>query len=980
MNQELTIKIKGYYSFPSDLSEVPEGALSAAQNIVIDRESIAEPRRGFGYLTHGSGVQSQFSNASYRANKIFFYQNKILSHYDTNLLAYHDSTSGWINYSGTYTPPSTTIPVRSTQANENFYFTSSKGVFKLDSYTGTPSAVGVPQALDVQATIAAQITPTGNTTNGSSVITSVSSISGLAIGMSVSGTGIPGNSYVTSFNGTTITINNNASATGTGVTLTIGIPSTWLATSASNGLNTTGYRVMWTITDANQNLIQGAPSGFAQVVNTTASTAAPIVNFSLPSGITVNHQYQIYRSAAVGSGITPSDEEGLVYQGSPVANDLTYGTISVLDIVPDALRGATIYTAASQQGLVNSNSTPPLANDIAIFRNTMFFANTSTLQNYNLTLLGTGTPAGIQSGDTITIGGITYTASSSENSTSGQFAVAPVFLLITTGTVSSSSTSMTSVGSTVGLANGMSISGNNIPSGTYITNISGSTVTMSQAATGAASGQSVTFTGDSAAQAIRDTALSLVRVINRYSSSTVYAYYVSSIQGLPGEILLQSREVGAASFALVSSRSTCWSPALPTSGTTQVSTNSVNKNYLYFSKDQQPEHVPVGNFIPVGSGDKNILRIIALRDSLFILKEDGIFYLTGTDSTNFQVWPLDYTAILIAPESAVSLNNQIYALTTQGVVSVTQNGVAIMSHGIEQDLMSLIAENYTTLKNTSFGVAYESSRAYYLFCISNANDTAPTQYYRYNYITNAWTYAPLSKNCGSVNPVDDKLYLGNASVNIIDVENKNYTYSDYADYQSTQTISNVSGTQVAITSTDTISVGSIIFQTNSVFGTVTAVNSITGVCTTSLPTQLVNGAADILAPIACSIQWVPFSFKNPGLIKQFSEAVPLFKADFNGTANVTFSSDINPGSYSEPIAGGNVGGWGLFAWGGPSETALGVPWGGDPRRRPIRVGVPRNQQWCTLLTVAFSQAYGYSPWQLQGISLIGNVISERTDN
>lgn len=980
MTQSLNIKIKGVYTYPSDLSEVPEGALAVGDNIVVDRDSIAEPRRGFGYLTHGEGIQSVFSDPSYRAKKYFFYQNKILCNYDTNLFAYHDSTTGWVDYSGTYDQPASNVPIRSIQANQNFYFTTSLGVYKLDTYNATPVAIGVPQSLDITATIAASKTPTATTTSSSNVLTSVSSVSGIAIGMSVSGTNIPANTYVTDLNGTTVTMSNAATGSGS-VTVTFGIPSTWLATAASSGTNTTAYRMMWIYTDANNNLIQGAPSQIAQVSNTTGATAAVILNFSIPPGITTAYSYQIYRSPAVANGVTPNDEGQLVYQGSPSSADLTYGQISVLDIVPDSLRGAFIYTAASQEGLAAQNTPPPLANDLAVFRGSQFFANTSTAQSYTLTLLGTGSPAGIQSGDTVTINGITFTAGSTEDTSTGTFAVAPVFASSGVTCTTNGSTSLTSVSDTTGIAVGQLVTGTHIPDGTFVTALpGGSTVTISQSATNSGAGESVTFTGDSAAQAIRDTALSLVRVINRYASSTLFAYYLSGPNDLPGQILIRARTVGTSTFYLTSTRSTCWSPTLPSSGTNQASTNSTNKNYIYYSKTNEPESVPAGYYIPVGSADANILRIIALRDSLFILKEDGIFYLTGSDPSNFQVWPLDYTAILIAPESAVSLNNQIYCLTTQGIVSVTQNGVAIMSHPIEQELTDLIEINYTTLQSKSFGIAYESSRAYYLFCITESTDTEATQYWRYNYLTSNWTHSSMTKTCGGVNPANDKLYLGNATLPITDVENKNLNYSDYADYSSTQTISDVSGRTVTISSSDTIVVGSIIFQSASVFGTVESVDPIAGTVMTTLATDLVAGAADVLAPISCVLQWVPLTFANPGITKQFREATPLFKAEFNGTATLSFSSDVYPGEVSETLTGGNVGGWGLFGWGGPSETPLGVPWGGNPRRRPIRVMVPRNQQRCTILNISFSHAYGYSPWQLQGISLIGNNVSERTSN
>ena len=61
-----------------------------------------------------------------------------------------------------------------------------------------------------------------------------------------------------------------------------------------------------------------------------------------------------------------------------------------------------------------------------------FYANTKGKQNFFLTLISaTGTAPGLVLGDTITINGITYTASASEVPASGNF------LLVTSGTASS---------------------------------------------------------------------------------------------------------------------------------------------------------------------------------------------------------------------------------------------------------------------------------------------------------------------------------------------------------------------------------------------------------------------------------------------------------------------------------------------------------------------------------------------------------------
>ena len=844
MAQNLTLKNKGLWTFPSDVSAVPEGALSQCDNVVIDRADIAEPRRGFDYLKHGA-TKSTFSNVAYRANKLFYYKGKTLCHYDTNQLAYHDPSTGWINYSGTYDRPAATVQVRSAQANQNLYFTNLLGVYKLDAFDGTPRTAGMPAALDNQLSVAS--TP----------------------------------------------------------------PATWLTNHYR-----TSYRVVWGIKDANANVILGAPSQRDSSTNTSGSAIAIQLVFTVPAGITTANFFQIYRAQSVDNTsavVEPSDEMGLVYEGNPSPTDISNKYITVVDIVPDTLLGAKLYTSPSQEGFANANQPPPGAYDLAVFRGCLFYGNTYGIQNIYLTLLGVAgggstIPTGIAADDTLTIGATTFTAKAAESIASRQFQV------VTTG---------------------------------------------------------------SASQNIHDTAASLVRVINRYASSPYYAYYLSGANDLPGKMYITARTVGAAAFSVTSSKTTCWNPVLESSGTSQTSSADVLQNAVFFSKPSEPEAVPLANYLYIGSADKAILRVMALRDSLFILKEDGIFRVYGTDPSNFQVTLLDSTANLIAPETAVAMNNQIYCFTTQGVVNVSETGVSIISHPIELDLTSLITENYTALQNTSFGVSYESQRSYYLWLITGATDTYPTQYYKYNYITQCWVRGTLAKLCGGVNPLDDKLYLGSATSNIIDVERKDLAYTDYADYQTTQTITAVAGTLVHITSADTIFPGSIVYQSATVFGEVQSVDAIAGTITTTLPVGFTLGAADVLSPISCAIAWTPVSFRNPGMSKHIREISMLFNADFTGLCQVGFSSDVSPGVIDVQIDGGANGGWGLFAWGGPSETPLGANWGGDSRRRPIRALVPRVHQRCSIMSISFNHAYAYSHWKLQGVSVIGDGIGER---
>ncbi len=64
-------------------------------------------------------------------------------------------------------------------------------------------------------------TPTGDTTNTSTSITNVVTANRYAIGMSITGAGIPVSTTITGISGNTLTISNAATATATGVTLTI---------------------------------------------------------------------------------------------------------------------------------------------------------------------------------------------------------------------------------------------------------------------------------------------------------------------------------------------------------------------------------------------------------------------------------------------------------------------------------------------------------------------------------------------------------------------------------------------------------------------------------------------------------------------------------------------------------------------------------------------------------------------------------------
>ena len=289
MPQQIQLKIAGLHSSPNEFSEVPPGSLAVADNVVINQNSVVEPRRGFDRI---SAVLS--GSPKY----MWFYQDKLFAHTSDNKVSYYNAGS-WVQKSGSFTPPTGKI-LRAALGNQNLYLSTSTGVQKLDVFTGNATAAGAPKGLDVTTT---------------------------------------------SSGGSTVLANTQVA-----------------------------YRAVWGIKDANSNLIIGAPSGRA-IFSTTALSGVT-VTVNIPATITTAWFCQLYRSAEVAvSGaiyVEPSDEMGLVYEVNPTAGDITAGFLTIIDIVPSSLRGATLYTSASQQGLANGNAQPPLCTDITVFRDTTF--------------------------------------------------------------------------------------------------------------------------------------------------------------------------------------------------------------------------------------------------------------------------------------------------------------------------------------------------------------------------------------------------------------------------------------------------------------------------------------------------------------------------------------------------------------------------------------------------------------------------------
>jgi hypothetical protein len=502
-----------------------------------------------------------------------------------------------------------------------------------------------------------------------------------------------------------------------------------------------------------------------------------------------------------------------------------------------------------------------------------------------------------------------------------------------------------------------------------------SMVFTAKAATTVANKEFALATAGSASQNIDATAKELVKVINQYTgNTTIYAYYISGYTDLPGAIFIEKRLVTASSFSLAISRLTCWT--LTASG---VSSNNDYPHGYMWSKKQAPEHVPASHLEFAGNKAYPIRRIIALRDSLFILKDDGVWRLTGQGG-QWRLDPLDTSTKILAPESAVVLNNQIYALTDQGVVSISDTGVQVLSRNIEDKLNAIIGVNYAGLRKLSFGIAYETDRKFILYTVNSAADTFPTQAFIYNTFTNTWTMWDKPAKTGFINKADNLLYITKPDEKYILKERKTFNFRDYVDEEVADgfTITAFTGTSVTLNSVTGVSVGDLLYQSSTINSVIIAIDAANNRVTINDSKTWILTAVSIYKGISCTIQWASQHMGNAGVDKHFQEATLLYKKQSFISSTLAFYTDISGGNAASTLIGSAVtGSYGSSTW-GSGLVGSGL-WGGITRSKPIRCFIPRDKARGTLLTVTYAWRQSYSEVEIEGVSIQFAMISERAN-
>lgn len=948
---------------------VPDGAMEVAQNIIVSKDQIITKRRGnYTYFDPSAGT----------LNRLFQYQNKLLAAYETKFVHYAD-TGVSPNETGTETQNTgqtvaiTTPRVsRSLQSNNNFYFTTDNGVLKLTAYDSIISQTGAPQGLD---------------------------ISGMLVN---------------------------------------GVASEWFG-----GGNIVGYRVVFGYTDANDNLILGAPSGIATLTNPKVEDKAWARSGGGPYTVTVtSNDHGLvtgqYLTFSGGAGGTPGNYEG-VYQitvltantfsysvtndpgasgtvdyayGMPVRLEFTVPTevttaqtwfyqiyrssqqlistglfsdfklvvqenltsaqyssriVFFTDDYDDLLLGAELYTNEnSREGELQANFRPPLCDDVTLYKNFAIYGKCTTRHLLDFALVDTTNLANADYVE-IKVGVVTrrYVAQTGiGNQTTYatcQTAAGDLQINVTAHGLSN--------GNTVYIAN---VVGGTLTAGTYFV-VSAAADTFEISLTNG--GASIAYNGEtsldvegvtngtypifilsesaSAAVRLRDTAQGLMKAVNRDNSSLVYGQYVSGINDVPGKMRLQAKGFTAAIYlrANTVTAGTAFNPPLPDSfgsGTQVYSRNDQLPHVFFASKQNEPEAVPLVNFFTVGAKNKAIIRILALRDSMIVLKEDGVYRVTGDALNNLVVTLLDSTVQILATSSADVLNNQVVFLSNQGVCLVTESSVQIISRKIEDVIQPILGQ--PNLSTQTGGVAYESERLY-LLTTTDPNNTSATHVYAYNILTDSWARWDNLFKQGVIGPMDTLFTISTA--NDIQKERKKQTRIDYCGQNYAVTVVSVSsgGLTAVITSPNYApQLGDVVIKNNVINRLETDGVLVSGSNYAVTFRQASNlTAADslqIYAHYDAEILMSPFHAGLVGRDKLFSQMQIHLRDSNCSRLFMTFSGPTY--SSSEEVTWVSQlasAGWGQFPWGFEpwgQQDAIDITAGTKPA--PIvRIYVPRFQ-------------------------------------
>lgn len=517
--------------------------------------------------------------------------------------------------------------------------------------------------------------------------------------------------------------------------------------------------------------------------------------------------------------------------------------------------------------------------------------------------------------------------------------------------------------------------------GTSALQVAGITFTSSTTFDGTNLKFKVTTSG-TAAQNIALTAQSLCDCINytlnnpttRATFGTqVCAYYTSTSNGAPGLITIQEVGVGGAAFDVQipptkAGMPGSWVPDLGKSnpmpihprppGSYTTSSNNAQPAKLWWSNDGQPWGFGPNNWDIVFAADEDILRLQLVRQTVFIFKKDGVYTLTGDTPATYQIVPFDPTLVLLNPESCANVGNQIFCYTNRGEVYVSEAGVSpVISNPIQKELQTDVVFSPGYAIN-GFGVGYENEGIFLHAIPTSPNDPGCSQQRCFNVGKPGWTRWTLpGASHGCLNPATTGLVWAIGSV--LWEERKMYNSSDFQDPTLTGTASSTTGSNQVTVTGAAVAQGDMLVQ-GTVVAMVTAVNGTT--CTLDNSYSFTAASVGVCKAFTCTIKFLPFACQDPIRQKRFSHLYLSWKWCEADNLNIGWDSDQPNATTFISVKGPAPISWGSLAWGG-------APWNQWAKNIISHLVPPQSMAVASTLGLTMQVQQAQCFWQLQGLKI-----------
>jgi len=974
MPQDVNLKARGLHLSANPYSGVPQGGMVKADNCVIPFRDVLESRRGQKRLSY------EFGAADDRSNEGHFWQDTLFIHYGASTLA-RDTGAAFTDLIGTYTPPNPDVlRMKFAELVKRLFFTTDAGIYVLDTTTGTPSLAGVPRPLDFDP-IASDLFPslgthlTGNPGDGwmakdsavgikavfgqkdANGIVKLSAPSGRFVLTNPADVVVPIGGLVRVGTTVTVTVTSHGFKDGDIVSVSPGEANFPVGNKTITSITTTTF----TYEEAGAAVASGAEQ--------TLSSGAKNVQVAviLPSGVTTSHFVRLCRTETVaGAAEDPGDEYFTAYERYLTAADFSAGFALLTDKTPDAFLGPPLYTNPNTgDGSLQANDRPPIARDIHVFDGRLWAAQTTDKHRLFLRVLGCGAPDGLQGGDRIAVGprvfdltGLVrteYTPAKNIELTLSNFiyrnnataGIAAYAFAVTDGDSPTGQILFEEIGlggaAFYAATSRTSAFQDPLPALIGVTEASssrtGSTVTVTTGAShGFTAGQQVYLACVGAGDAN-------------------FAPGLKTVATVPGATSFTYTEAGTA--------------ATMTGDYSVYATTYGSDNFrkpLRFSKQGEPESWPL-TFYPEGLPDNlDVLRIHEHRGKLYVFFDGGDIY-TVSGRYPYYVERFDGTATLVAADSLQEHSNRLYCLSTQGVVAISDSGVQIVSSEVESELLELFGGAMTEVVQHAFAVSYESDRQYQLWLPSAAGDESATQALVYNSLFGQWTRWTGNRTWGRVRRSTNLLYLGDADDNTVRQERKAYARSDYADEELPVTISAASGRVVTLNTVAGITVGDLLYQSDSQKALITAIDAANSQVTVlSTESWTTSSSAAVHVAIDCAAKWSPSHGGAPGLEKQWRDCCFHFNKFYVHACTTTFDTEKNTTERSVPLT---QEGFGISAFG---AGLFGLEVGAKNKR----ADVPPAYVTAAQLRVGFTVREAWALWSSNGYTLNFEATTERT--